>query len=129
MVSALQEGLGGIRDVLLHGTQPVYCEVYRIADLRWRLAQGENVFIGQSPRFAMEAIGMVLIAGLAFGLSRLPGGLNSSLPVLGALALGAQRLLPAMQQGYTAWGEHRRQPCFHLQIRSNCLINRFPGRV
>ena len=103
VVKALQEGLGGIRDVLLSGTQPVYCETYRQADLRWRMAQGENVFIAQSPRFAMEALGMVLIAFLAFGLSRQPGGIVDALPVLGALALGAQRLLPAMQQAYRAW--------------------------
>ncbi len=103
VVKALQEGLGGIRDVLLDGTQPVYCEVYRRADKRWRLAQGENVFIGQSPRFAMEALGMVLIAVLALALSRQQGGITAALPVLGALALGAQRLLPVMQQGYAAW--------------------------
>lgn len=102
VVKALQEGLGGIRDVLLHGTQPVYCEVYHEADLRWRLAQGENIFIGQSPRFAMEATGMVLIAALAFGMSRQAGGIATALPVLGALAFGAQRLLPVMQQGYAA---------------------------
>ena len=29
VVKALQEGLGGIRDVLLDGTQPVYCDVYQ----------------------------------------------------------------------------------------------------
>jgi ATP-binding cassette subfamily B protein len=103
VVKALQEGLGGIRDVLLDGTQPVYCEVYRRADQRWRLAQGENVFIGQSPRFAMEALGMVLIAALAFGISRQVGGIGAALPMLGALALGAQRMLPAMQQSYAAW--------------------------
>ena len=102
-VKALQEGLGGIRDVLLDGTQPVYCEVYRRADKHWRMAQGENAFIGQSPRFAMEALGMVLIAGLAYGVSRQAGGIAAALPVLGALALGAQRLLPAMQQAYGAW--------------------------
>lgn len=103
VIKALQEGLGGIRDVLLDGAQPVYCEVYRQADLRWRLSQGENVFIGQSPRFAIEALGMVLIATLAFSLSRQPGGITEALPVLAALALGAQRMLPAMQQGYAAW--------------------------
>ena len=103
VVKALQEGLGGIRDVLLNGTQPVYCEVYRKADQQWRLAQGENVFIGQSPRFAMEAFGMILIAALAYGMSLQPGGLTAALPVIGALALGAQRLLPSMQQGYAAW--------------------------
>lgn len=103
VVKALQEGLGGIRDVLLDGTQPVYCSTYKLADRPLRLAQGRNVFIAQSPRYAMEAFGIVLIASLAYGLSLRSGGIAAALPVLGALALGAQRMLPALQQGYAAW--------------------------
>ena len=103
VVKALQEGLGGIRDVLLDGTQPAYCDIYRQADHQLRRAQGNNTFIGQSPRYFMESLGMVLIAALAFSLSRQDGGIATALPVLGALALGAQRLLPALQQSYSAW--------------------------
>ena len=103
VVKALQEGLGGIRDVLLDGTQPVYCDIYRQADYPLRRAQGNNAFIGASPRYIMEALGMVLIAALAYALSRQVGGIATALPVLGALALGAQRLLPALQQIYSAW--------------------------
>jgi ATP-binding cassette subfamily B protein len=103
VIKALQEGLGGIRDVLLDGTQPVYCDIYRDADYRLRRAQGNNYFIGGSPRPAIEALGMVLIAALAYALSRQVGGIATALPVLGALALGAQRLLPALQQIYNAW--------------------------
>ncbi len=103
VVKALQEGLGGIRDVLLDGTQPVYCDIYRQADHQWRRAHGNNIFVGGSPRFAMEALGMVLIAILAYVLSRQSEGIVAALPVLGALALGAQRLLPALQQIYSAW--------------------------
>lgn len=103
VIKALQEGLGGIRDVLLDGTQSVYCDAYRQADQPLRRAYGSNIFIGGSPRFAMEALGMALIAALAYGLSRQTGGLAVALPVLGALALGAQRLLPTLQQGYSAW--------------------------
>jgi ATP-binding cassette subfamily B protein len=103
VIKALQEGLGGIRDVLLDGTQPVYCDIYRQADRRWRQAHGNNIFVGGSPRFAMEALGMVLIAVLAYILSRQTDGIVAALPVLGALALGAQRLLPALQQIYSAW--------------------------
>lgn len=103
LVRTLQDGLGGIRDVLLDGTQPVYCDIYQQADLPLRQAQCNNTFIAQSPRFVMEALGMVLIAGLAYVLSLQQGGIASSLPVLGALALGAQRLLPALQQAYSAW--------------------------
>lgn len=103
VVKALQEGLGGIRDVLLDGTQEAYCEIYRKADVPLRRAHGNNTFLGQSPRFAMEAVGMVLIAAIAYSLSRQQGGLATAIPVLGALALGAQRLLPALQQAYSAW--------------------------
>lgn len=103
VVKALQEGLGGIRDVLLDGSQSVYCEIFGKADQSLRRAEANNTFIGQSPRFAMEAIGMALIAALAYILSRQPGGVATALPVLGALALGAQRLLPALQQIFAAW--------------------------
>jgi ATP-binding cassette, subfamily B, bacterial PglK len=103
VVKAIQEGLGGIRDVLLDGTQTVYCEIYRNADYPLRRAQGNNIFATQSPRYLMETVGMVLIAGLAYGLSRQPGGVATALPVLGTLALGAQRLLPTLQQSYSSW--------------------------
>ncbi len=103
VIKALQEGLGGIRDVLLDGTQPVYCDIYRKADLPLRWAQGNNAFISGSPRPAMETLGMVLIAAFAYTLSRQVGGIATALPVLGALALGAQRLLPALHQIYSAW--------------------------
>ena len=103
VVKAVQEGLGGIRDVLLDGTQEVYSDIYRQADYPLRRAQGNNAFIGVSPRYIMEALGMVLIAALAYALSRQVGGIATALPVLGALALGAQRLIPAMQQIYANW--------------------------
>jgi ATP-binding cassette subfamily B protein len=61
------------------------------------------MFIVASPRYVMEAIGMVLIAALAYGLSKQSGGVAAAVPILGALALGAQRLLPTLQQAYAAW--------------------------
>lgn len=103
MVKSLQEGLGGIRDVLIDGTQQFYCELYRNADLPMRRASGTNVFIAGSPRFVMEAVGMVLIAILAYSMSLYSDNLNKAIPVLGALALGGQRLLPALQQAYSAY--------------------------
>jgi len=103
VLKALQEGLGGIRDVLLDGTQPLYCDIYIRADAPLRRAQGNNFFIAASPRFAMESAGMILIAALAYSLRLRTGGIGAALPVLGAVALGAQRLIPALQQGYNAW--------------------------
>lgn len=103
VIKALQEGLGGIRDVLLHGAQKVYCDVYRNADQPLRKASGNNMFISQYPRYIMEAMGITLIVVLTYFLSHQEGGITSSLPMLGLLALGAQRLLPLINQIYSSW--------------------------
>ena len=100
VIKSLQEGLGGIRDVLLDGSQAAYCQIYSNADLRLRYAQGSSAFISSSPRFGTEALGMLLIAVLAYSLARQSDGIAKTIPVLGALALGAQRLLPVLQQAY-----------------------------
>ncbi|WP_417252347.1 ABC transporter ATP-binding protein [Castellaniella sp.] len=100
VVKVLQEGLGGIRDVLLAGTQEAYCEQYRQADIPLRHAQANSVIIGGSPRFAAEAMGMAFIAILAYAMAQQENGLTGTITLLGALALGAQRLLPVLQQGY-----------------------------
>jgi ATP-binding cassette, subfamily B, bacterial PglK len=103
MVKSLQEGLGGIRDVLINRTQEFYCKLYRNADLLMRRASGDNVFISASPRYLMEALGMVSIAGLAYILTLQESGIASAIPILGSLAVGAQKLLPALQQTYKSY--------------------------
>jgi ATP-binding cassette, subfamily B, bacterial PglK len=105
MIKSLQEGLGGIRDVLIDGSQKFYCKLYRNADLPLRRASGNNMFIAGSPRYAMEAIGMILIAGIAYVTTQQEGGMVTAIPVLGALALGAQRLLPALQQAFSSYSQ------------------------
>ncbi|MDC6449554.1 ABC transporter ATP-binding protein [Pseudomonadales bacterium] len=103
VVKALQEGLGGIRDVLIDGSQSVYSDAFQKSDRSLRKSQANIVFIGSSPRFALEALGMVGIATLAYFLVLQPGGIDDAIPILGGLAVGAQRLLPALQGMYGGW--------------------------
>jgi ATP-binding cassette, subfamily B, bacterial PglK len=102
MIKSLQEGLGGIRDVLIDGSQEFYCNVYRDADMSLRRASGNNSFINSSPRYIIEAAGMSLIAIFAYTMAQ-QEGMDAAIPVLGALALGAQRLLPVLQQIYGSY--------------------------
>jgi len=102
-LKALQEGLGAIRDVLLDGSQPTYLQIYRQGDQSQRQLAAKNAFLGAFPRYALEALGMVAIA-LCGGLLVWQRGSGAAvIPLLGALALGAQRLLPALQQIYIGW--------------------------
>jgi ATP-binding cassette, subfamily B, bacterial PglK len=103
LIKAIQEGLGGIRDVLIDGTQATYCSIYRNADLPMRRARANIAIIGSSPRFVIEAIGMVLIASLAYSLAGRSLSITSAIPVLGTMVLGAQRMLPILQACYANW--------------------------
>ena len=100
VIKILQEGLGGIRDVIIDGTQTIFCDIFRLADRRKRTAEASVQIISSSPRILIETIGMILMVVLAYGLLMQPDGISTGLPLIGALALGAQRLLPAVYQIY-----------------------------
>jgi len=102
MIRILQESLGGIRDIILNGTQSVYRKAYYKSNSISLRANSENIFMNSSPRFIMEMLGMVLIATIAIFVTKSNNPLIA-LPMLGVLGLGAQRSLPLMQQLYGAW--------------------------
>ena len=102
-IKALQEGLGAIRDVLLDGSQSFYLQIYRQADRPLRQSDAHNAFLSLFPRYSLEALGMVAIALIGGLLVSENGSGAAVIPLLGALALGAQRLLPALQQIYSGW--------------------------
>jgi ATP-binding cassette subfamily B protein len=99
----VQEGLGGIRDIILDRSEPLFETKFRDLDRRYRRAQAATQFVAGAPRFIVEAAGLVAIALVTLAMSTEPGGVVKAIPVLGALALGAQRLLPLLQQAYHGW--------------------------
>ena len=103
LLKSLNEGLGSIRDVLLDNNQHVYLEIYRKADRPQRQLQAKNFFIGAYPRYVVEALGMVAIAFIGSLIVFNRGESVTVIPLLGALALGAQRMLPALQTIYNGW--------------------------
>jgi len=102
-IRTIQESLGGIRDVILDHSQAAYLEAFRRIDARLMRARTDMALIAAAPRHVVEPLGIVLIAVLALFIANREGGLVAALPVLGALALGAQRLLPLTQQLYGGW--------------------------
>lgn len=131
VIKTLQEGLGGIKDVLIYGSQKTYCSVYQKADYALRRALGNTTIIAQSPRFIIEALGIVLLTILAYRLTQSTNGIIGAIPVLGSIALAAQKLLPLLQQAYQSWSTMRsgqasiedalellEQPSPHTTIRS-----------
>ena len=101
-IRILQEALGGIRDLVLDNTQAAAVAEFRKEDAQFTRALANSAFLAAMPRYLMEGAGVAVIATLALVMQR-QGGLTSNLPLLGALALAAQRLLPLVQQVYQAW--------------------------
>jgi len=103
VVRSVQEGLGGIREILMTGTQAVFVRAYARVDRPLRTAKGTNLFLSSSPRPIMEMVALALVALLAYNFSTKQGGIAAGLPLLGTLALGGFRLLPALQMSYASW--------------------------
>ena len=103
LVKTLQESLGGIRNIIIDDSKKEFINIYSQTDKKFRSAQGNINFVGSSPRPIMEALGILLIICLAYFFSLQTEGIQTAIPVLGFMALGAQRLLPSLQQTYAAW--------------------------
>ena len=101
-VKRVQEAIGGIRDILLDRSQPAFERAFEQSARIFRRVSTLSSFIAQAPRLLIEMIGMALIGAYAWSLAGSPGGLTAAIPMLGALALGAQRLLPLCQQATMA---------------------------
>lgn len=104
-IKAMQEGLGGIRDIILDSSQSIFVNRFASVESELRRAQANNLLIGEAPRFVIEAIVLIGVVGLAFVLKTRDGGFESSIPLLGACALAAQKLLPLLQQIYFSWAK------------------------
>ena len=102
VVKKLQEGFGGIRDILVSNTQEVYLSSYAASFHALQNAWSNVEIIRSTPRFVIEAFGVVAIAILALFFSIQSNGVIGALPILGAMALGAQRMLPILQLLYAS---------------------------
>ena len=103
MVRSLQEGLESIREVLINNNQQFYTALYENSDLQMRRASWNNEVIYASPRLGMEAVGISVIAIVAYFATANADGLEQFIPTIGAFVLGAQKLLPAIQKAYASY--------------------------
>ena len=102
-VLAIQEGLGSIRDLILDSTHIKYLSRFSYIDLSMRKKQADNNFISSAPKFVLESVGIIVIVLIGYSISNQENNSLLVVPLLGSFALGAQRLLPALQQAFASW--------------------------
>lgn len=104
VVGFLQEALGSLRDMILDNTQISYSDLYKSSDSPLRSAQAKIEFYRLSPRHIIEAFVMIIFALIAlFLISSGNNSAESSVAIMGALAMGGIKLLPLFQNGYAGW--------------------------
>lgn len=127
LVRTIQESLGAIRDIILDNSFNTFIDRYESNDFKMRKLQSSNKFLSSFPRFAIESLGMISIALMG---SVLVIQYNSEVtvifPILGVFALGAQRLLPALQQVYGAWASLKGSSVDVLDFLKLLEINTVP---
>ena len=101
-IKALQEGLGGIKDVLLGGNQEYYAKIFSRADYPIRVLVARNSFLASSPKFILETLGITFLAIVGSSISS-KGISSGAISIIGVIALGSQKLLPAIQALYSSW--------------------------
>ena len=102
-VQCVQEGLGGIRDVAMGGTQEVFVEKLHVVAHKVEKAQARLIFYNAFPRPLLEAAGICSVAVVAWFAHRGLFSGENLLPTLGVFALGMLRLLPYVQQIFGQW--------------------------
>jgi ABC-type bacteriocin/lantibiotic exporter with double-glycine peptidase domain len=103
VVNIIQESLGSIRDIIIGGKQEIYKNIYVSENENLQKANTQNDIYNQSPKYIIEIIGIISITIFIIFLSYSSNGLVPALPMLGVIALVAQRLLPISQQIYASW--------------------------
>lgn len=103
IIKLLQESLGGIRDVLIDNSQEVYCRQFNALSAGLRRVQANIMIVSNSPAYVIVTLGMIVLSVMGAYIMVRDHGANNVLPLLGVFALGAQRLLPMLQQAYSSW--------------------------
>lgn len=125
----IQESILSIRELILNGNQKNFLNKFNLYANKRESALVETYLTSLYPKYLVEAVGLSLIGLIAFFL-RSYEDINP-LPILGALTLGLQRLLPQLQTLFTSFANvttsyEMSNNIFSL-ISSIEAKNQFPG--
>lgn len=99
----LNEGFGGIKDVLLLGRSQDFLNRFEASSEKFAYSRGNTFVLSQVPRYFMELLAFgSLIALVLYLLVSHKDDLGMILPILSVYALAGFKLLPAFQQIYSS---------------------------
>ena len=99
----MNEGFGGIKDVLLMGRDADFINRFNKTGKTLAYSQGTNLALAQAPRYFVEllAFGSMILL-ILYLIASHNGNLGMILPIISVYAIGTIKLLPAFQQIYSS---------------------------
>ena len=103
LTKIIQNSLNAIKEIIISNNHEFFIRKFKINNLNLRTYQGFIGFITTFPRYLFEGIGLLFLGVCGYLIySKLDNSTNI-IALLGAFALGAQKLLPTMQSSYKSW--------------------------
>ena len=99
----MNEGFGGIKDVLLMGRDNDFIDRFNKTGKTLAYSQGINAALAQAPRYFVELLAFgSMISLILYLIASHNGNLGMILPIISVYAIGTIKLLPAFQQIYSS---------------------------
>lgn len=100
---AVSEAFGAAKEVKVGGLENTYIKSFSNSSQIYAQAFASQSVISQLPRYVLEAIGFGGILLMILYMMVKTGNFNNSLPVISLYVFAGYRLLPALQQMYSAF--------------------------
>ena len=103
LTKIIQDSLGAIKEIIISNSHQFYERNFKTNNLNLRTYQGVIGFITTFPRYLFEGIGLLFLGISGYVIYSSLNNSANIIALLGAFALGAQKLLPTMQSSYKSW--------------------------
>ena len=127
LTKAAHETLGAIKEIIALRAQAFFHADFASSSGAFARAAAHTQLIAQSPRFVMECVAVIGLVAVALLADRNGAGIGSRLGQLTFLGFAAYRLLPALQQAFTALVRIRADRPGFLSIAPDLRVARAAG--
>ena len=100
---SVTEAFGAVKEVKIGGLEQIYSKRFSEPAFIYAKTQSSAHVFAQFPRFILEAVAFGGILLIILFMMRQSGNFNSTLPIISLYVFAGYRLMPALQQIYSAF--------------------------
>ena len=102
-IKIIQESIGGIRELILSGSQPIFLDIFSKIDQKFFYAIASNTFVSGFPIVLLQGLILIILVILTSIFFINQNENSYIINLLGIFVVGIQRMIPQFQQVYYCW--------------------------